>query len=69
MPEEEHTEYFEKVIVDNGKSVLVYDHLNDRDCWLPRFYRDGRPLIYIEELTHGVEITMPEWLAKERELI
>ena len=64
-----YTEYFDKIVVDNGKAVLVYDHLNERDCWLPKFYRDGRPLIHIEELTKGVEITMPEWLARDKELI
>ena len=69
MADDEYTEYFDKIVVDNGTSVLVYDHLNERDCWLPKFYRDGRELISIEELTEGVEITMPKWLAKDRELI
>lgn len=69
MTEYEHTETFKEVVFQDAKRVLVYDWLNERDCWLPKFYRDGRPLIHIEELTRGVEITMPEWLAKERELI
>ena len=69
MSGNDYTEYFEKIIADNGTSVLVYDHLNDRDCWLPKCYRDGRPLIHIEEVRNGVEITMPEWLAKDRELV
>ena len=67
--EEEYTEFFERIVVDNGKSVLVYDHLNERDCWLPKYYKDGRDLISIEELTEGVEITMPMWLAEDRELV
>ena len=61
--------FFEKVLVDTGKAVLVYDHLNERDCWIPKFYSGGRPMIEVEELTKGVEITMPEWLAIEKELV
>lgn len=69
MADNEYTEYFEKIIFQDGTRVLVYDHLNDRDCWLPKFYKDGRPLIRIEELRNGVEITMPQWLAEDRELV
>ena len=67
--EEEYTEYVDKILVDADRSILFYDHLNERDCWLPKFYKSGKPMIRIEELRHGVEITMPEWLAIEKELV
>ena len=66
---DDYTEYFNRIIFEDERRVLVFDHLNDRDCWLPKFYTDGRPIIQVERLTNGVEITMPEWLAKDRELI
>lgn len=69
MAENEYAEYFERIVVDDGKRVLVYDHLNDRDCWLPKYYKNGRPLIHVEEVRNGVEITMPQWLAEDRELV
>ena len=67
--EEEYTAFFEKIVFQDATRVLVYDHLNERDCWLPKYYKDGRDLISIEELTKGVEITMPMWLAIDRELV
>jgi len=67
--EEEYTEFVDKILVDTDRAIMFFDHLNDRDCWLPKYYRDGRPMIRIEELRHGVEITMPMWLAYEKELI
>ena len=69
MPEHKHTVCFEKIIFEDEKQVLVYDDLNDRDCWLPKYYKDGRALIHVEESKNGVEITIPEWLAIERELV
>lgn len=46
------------------KAILVYNDLKDADIWLPKSQVEVEAI----DGRHSV-VTMPEWLAKDKELI
>lgn len=58
-----HTEYFDYMAHDTNDAYLFKNNDDDENYWLPKSQ------VEITKLSNGYEVEMPEWLAKEKELI
>uniref|UniRef100_A0A6H1ZVA2 Uncharacterized protein n=1 Tax=viral metagenome TaxID=1070528 RepID=A0A6H1ZVA2_9ZZZZ len=59
----DYEEFFDAIVTDSEEAICIHDYGQDKDIWLPKSQ------IEIEEIANGIIIKMPEWLAKEKELI